>query len=85
MQLGLVRFQGDAIQAHHCTKHVSNLLHHALHGFLNFADKYLDNNSMFSKSVDEHLTHVRAVLQKLNDKQQQSVLNVSFWIYPHIF
>ena len=41
-------------------------------GYLTFADVYLDDILVFSKSVEQHLTHVKAVLQWLCDKQLQA-------------
>ena len=47
-------------------------MHDALRGLSDFADVYLDDILVFSKSVDQHLTHVKAVLQWLRDKQLQA-------------
>ena len=44
-------------------------MHDALHELSNFANVYLDDILVFSKPVDEYLTHVRTVLQWLCDKQ----------------
>ena len=43
-------------------------MHDAILGLSDFADVYLDDILVFSKSVDQHLTHVKAVLQRLRDK-----------------
>ena len=47
-------------------------MHDALHGLSDFANIYLVDILVFSKSVDQHLTHVKAVLQRLRDKQLQA-------------
>ena len=47
-------------------------MHNALHGLSDFANVYLDDILVFSKSVDQHLTHIKAVLQWLRDKQLQA-------------
>ena len=47
-------------------------MHDALRGLSDFANVYLDDILVFSKSVDQHLTHVKAVLQRLRDKQLQA-------------
>ena len=47
-------------------------MHDALRGLSDFADVYLDDILVFSKSVDQHLTYVKAVLQRLHDKQLQA-------------
>ena len=44
-------------------------MHNAICGLSDFSDVYLDDILVFSKSVDQHLTHVKAVLQWLCDKQ----------------
>ena len=41
----------------------------ALKGLSDFADVYLDNILVFSKSVPEHLEHVQTVLQYLHNKK----------------
>ena len=47
-------------------------MHDALCGLSDFSNIYLDDILVFSKSVDQHLTHVKAVLQQLRDKQLQA-------------
>ena len=47
-------------------------MHDALRGLSDFANVYLDDILVFSKSVDQHLTHIKAVLQWLCDKQLQA-------------
>ena len=47
-------------------------MHDALRGLSDFANVYLNDILVFSKSVDQHLTHVKAVLQWLRDKQLQA-------------
>ena len=47
-------------------------MHDALLGLSDFANVYLDDILVFSKSVDQHLTNVKAVLQQLFDKQLQA-------------
>ena len=41
-------------------------------GYLTLSDVYLDYILVFFKPVDQHLTHVKAVLQWLCDKQLQA-------------
>ena len=47
-------------------------MHDTLKGLSDFADVYLDDILVFSKSVPEHLEHVRTVLQRLRDKKLQA-------------
>ena len=47
-------------------------MYDALCGLSDFANVYLDDILVCNKSVDQHLTHIRAVLQWLHDKQLQA-------------
>ena len=47
-------------------------MHDTLKGLSDFADVYLDDILVFSKSIPEHLEHVRTVLQRLHDKKLQA-------------
>ena len=47
-------------------------MHNKLQGLSEFADVYLDDILVFSKSVPEHLEHVCIVLQRLCDKKLQA-------------
>ena len=44
----------------------------ALRGLSDFTNVYLDDVLVYSKSVNQHLTHIKAVLQWLRDKQLQA-------------
>ena len=46
-------------------------MHNILKGLSDFADVYLDDILVFSKSIPEHLEHVSTVLQHLCDKKLQ--------------
>ena len=47
-------------------------MHDTLKGLSDFADVYLDDILVFSKSIPEHLEHVCTVLQRLYDKKLQA-------------
>ena len=47
-------------------------MHDTLKGLSDFADVYLDDILVFSKSIPEHLEHVHTVLQCLCDKKLQA-------------
>ena len=47
-------------------------MHDAIRGLSDFANVYLDDILVLSKSVDQHITHVKAVLKWLHDKQLQA-------------
>ena len=65
-------------------------MHDALKGLSDFADVYLDDIIVFSKSVPDHLEHVCTVLQHLYNKKLQpkrskcDFLCSSLWFLGHI-
>jgi len=65
-------------------------MHDALRGLSEFCDVYLGDIIVFSKLVSEHLVYIRAVLQRLRDKQLQvkrpkcSFLRSSVWLLRHV-
>ena len=47
-------------------------MHNTLKGLSDFANVYLDDILVFSKSIPEHLEYVPTVLQRLFDKKLQA-------------
>ena len=47
-------------------------IYNTIKGLSDFADVYLDDILVFSKSIPEHLEHVHTVLQHVRDKKLQA-------------
>ena len=52
-------------------------MHNALRGLSDFADVYLNDILVFSKSIPKHLEHVCTVLQRLHDKKLQAKRHIN--------